>query len=113
MLLPELIERCQEGWIVGRAALNAELVSNASWGAIRGKFPATYAYLCAKVGRPIGEAEALDLVREAGATWPADDRGLTIWALGQLGMWSALEQVRILAPEFRAEDKAKIGLSTS
>ena len=112
-LLPELVERCQEGWIVSRAALNAGLVSDACWEAIRGKFPATYAYLCAKVGRPITEAEALDLVRESGASWPADDRGLAIWALGQLGMWSALEQIRMLVPDFHAEDLAKMGLQAS
>lgn len=109
-ILPELIERCKEGWIVSRAAMNAGVVSEASWAAIRGKFPASYAYLCAKQRRHIGEAEALVLVRESGATWPANDRGLAIWALGQLGMWSALEQIRGMFPEFHSEIIARLRL---
>jgi hypothetical protein len=107
-LLPELIETCSEGWIVGRAALNAGAVSEVCWKGIRAKFPATFAYLCAKGLRQIGEAEALDVVREAGATWPADDRGLAIWALGQLGMWSALERIRAMLPEFHDEMRIRL-----
>jgi hypothetical protein len=110
-LLPELIERCDEGWIVSRATLSAGAVYEQCWQAIRRKFPSRYAYLCAKAGRNMGEVEALDLMRAAGDTWPGDERGLAIWALGQLGMWSALEQIRALLPDFRNEELAKIGLS--
>jgi hypothetical protein len=102
-LLPKLIESCDEGWIVSRATPNAGAVSEACCEAIRGKFPATYAYLCAKGRRQLGEAEALDLVRESGATWPRGDRGLAIWVLGQLGMWSVLERIRAMLPEFHNE----------
>jgi hypothetical protein len=109
-LLPELIETCTEGWIVSRAALNAGAVSEICWKGIRAKFPATFAYLCAKGLRQIGEAEALDLVREACATWPSDDRGLAIWALGQLGMWSALERIRGMLPAFHDETLARAWL---
>jgi hypothetical protein len=110
-LMPDLVVGCDKGWIVGRAALRAGKVSEDCWQMIRGKFPATYAYLCAKTHRLIGEAEALKLVREAAATWPADDIGLAIWALGQLGMWSTLEKIRALLPEFQKDALARLGLS--
>lgn len=102
-LMPELIEGCDDGRIISRAVLSAETISEASWSAIRDKFPATYAYVCAKLNRKLKDAEALSLVREAGKTWPADDRGLVIWALGQLGMWSVLDQIRAMSVEFRKE----------
>jgi len=51
------------------------------------------------------------LVREAAVTWPADDIGLAIWALGQLGMWSTLEKIRALLPEFQKDALARLGLS--
>jgi hypothetical protein len=110
-LLPEIIEGCDEGWIVSRATLNAGAVSEACWEAIRGKFPATYAYLCAKVGRRLGHAEALDLVRQAGTSGATDNSGLVIWAIGQLGMWSTLEQIRAMLPELHNETLMRLGLS--
>jgi hypothetical protein len=51
-ILAELIEGCEEGWIVSRGALRALHVSEESWIAIRRKFPATYAYLCATRAPP-------------------------------------------------------------
>ena len=66
-LLPELIERCSEGWIVSRAAVNARVISEDCWLAIRGKFPATFAYLCAKLGRSLSHSDALAIVEETGA----------------------------------------------
>ncbi len=112
-ILPELISDCDEGWIISRAALGAETVSEKCWAAIRSKFPASYAYLCAKTGRALGEDEALMLVVEAGATWPSDERGLAVWAIGQLGMWSVLETIRGMAPELRNGDLARIGVRNS
>jgi hypothetical protein len=106
-LLPEMIQVCSEGWIVSRAALTAEVVSEECWKTIQDKLPASYAYLCAMKRRRIGEDEAIALVRESGANWPADDRGLAIWALGQLGMWSSLERIRALIPEFDNEAMQK------
>jgi hypothetical protein len=92
-VLPQLVRDCAEGWIVSRAALRAEFIAEDVWAAIRGKFPATYAYLCAKLDRPLGEEEALALVSEADGGIMGD-RGLAIWALGQLGVWSVLDRVR-------------------
>ena len=92
-ILAEFVRTCSEGWIVSRAALRAEFVSEDVWAAIRGAFPATYGYLCAKLSRYLDEEEAFALVSEArgGAL---GDRGLAIWAIGQLGLWSVLDRVR-------------------
>lgn len=109
-ILPELVKACDEGWIIGRAALGAEVVSEESWKAIRSRFPATYAYLCAKTGRSLEDDEAVAIVVEAGETWPSDERGLAIWAIGQLGMWSALERIREMVSELRSADLARIGI---
>ncbi len=109
-ILPELVRDCDEGWIISRAALDAEAVSEKCWAVIRSKFPASYTYLCAKTGRALGKDEALMTVVEAGATWPSNERGLAIWAIGQLGMWSVLETIRGMAPDLRNADLARIGV---
>ena len=51
--LPDLVEMCDEGWIIGRAALGAARVLPETLQAIRAKFPATYAYVCAMTGRAL------------------------------------------------------------
>ena len=112
-ILPELIERCGTGWIVGRAAVNAAPFADECWPQLRSKFPATYAYVCAKPGRRIEDAEAFDLVQLTCRTWPGDEGGLTIWAIGQLGMWDVLERVREVLPELNAEMLASIGIRAS
>lgn len=92
-LLSELVERGAEGWIVSRAALRAGDVPEDVWMTIRARLPATYAYLCAKTGRACSDEEGLALVRETQGGFMGD-RGLAVWALGQMGMIEALEQVR-------------------
>lgn len=112
-VLPELVDRCSQGWIIGRAAMNAAAVADPEWIQIRDKFPATYAYLCAKLHRQITGEQAIALVRAASSThssWPTNDAGLAIWAIGQMGMWDALDRVRDLVPELEAQALAKIGL---
>ena len=59
-VLPELVGRCSQGWIIARAAMNAAVVSDECWAQIREKFPATYAYLCAKLGAPSGNGGVTD-----------------------------------------------------
>jgi hypothetical protein len=87
-ILPELIEGCGEGWIVSRGALRAHAISQESWTAIRGKFPATYAYLCAKTGRSLSEQEAFAIVEDSNGG-ALGERGLAIWAIGQLGWFQS------------------------
>lgn len=91
-ILPELIVQTDKGWIVSRAVLRAGRTSEECWEAIRSKFPGTYVYLCAKCGRGLSEEEALAAVHDAeGGVF--GDRGLAIWALGQLAMVSVLDHV--------------------
>jgi hypothetical protein len=108
-ILPELIERCDEGWIVARAVLRSGSVSDDTWAAIRAKFPATYAYLCAKTRRSLNEHDALAIIDESddGAT---GNRGLAIWAIGQLGMVSVLDRVWTMRPEFERRAIERLGM---
>ena len=80
-------------------------MSDDSWAAIRAKFPAKYAYLCAKKGRLLSEQEAFAIVEEE-----EDDRqrGLGIWAIGALGMVSVLDRIWAALPEFRRLDHVRI-----
>lgn len=90
--LPELIAHAAEGWIVSKAVLKTPTISDECWQSIRGKFPATYAYLCAKLDRPLAEAEALAIVEET-IGGPFGDRGLAIWSIGQMKMIEVLDQL--------------------
>ena len=57
--LPALVDRCSEGWIIGRAAIRAVEIAPETLLAIRAKFPATFAYICAMTGRQVSHEEAL------------------------------------------------------
>jgi hypothetical protein len=105
-ILPDLIEGCG-GWIVSRGVLRANSVSEKSWTAIRANFPATYAYLCAKTGRSLSEQEAFVIVEEA----EGGDRGLAIWAIGQLGMISVLDRIWTARPEFQRRTLGRMGIT--
>jgi hypothetical protein len=111
-LLLELIEHCETGWIIGRAASRADVIDEPSWSRMREKVPATYAYVCAKRGRQIDEQEALQLVEASCSKWPENDAGLTLWALGQLGMWRTLEKVEAMLPVLEGRLFATIGITT-
>ncbi|MBY3078442.1 hypothetical protein [Rhizobium laguerreae] len=90
--LPELIAHAGEGWLISKAALKAPSLSEESWQAIREKFPATYAYLCAKLSRPLVECEAIAIVEET-TGGPFGDRGLAVWSIGQMRMIEVLDQL--------------------
>jgi len=107
-LLPELVTKCNEGWIISRVALGANTISNECWTEIRARFPGSYAYLCAKLGRRLSNKEALALVVESGASWPSDERNLVIWAIGQLGMWSTLRTIQTQIPGLHATDLERL-----
>ena len=89
-MLHELIEGCEEGWLIVRAARRAQAVSERSWKSIRLKFPAMYACLCASTGRSLAEEEAVQIIGELYAG-NASERGLAIWAVGELGMTAVLD----------------------
>lgn len=90
--LSELIAHAGEGWLISKAALKAPSLTEKSWQAIRKKFPATYAYLCAKLNRPLLECEAIAIVEET-IGGPFGDRGLAIWSIGQMRMIEVLDRL--------------------
>ena len=102
-LLSEFIEKCREGWLIGKACLKAAPFPDACWILVRKKFPATFAYLCAKRGRAISDDEALELVHDALSRPNGGEAGLVIWSLGQLKMWSALDSIRASLPDLEAQ----------
>lgn len=85
-ILFELADRCEGGWIVSRAAMRADAVSDAVWPIIRSKHPATYLYLCARLRRGTSEADALELVMTCPNSIMNQRRGLAIWVVGQMAM---------------------------
>jgi hypothetical protein len=62
-VIAELLDGCEEGWIISKAVIRAETVEEAVWSTIRKQHPATYLYLCARLHRHVSTAEALKLVR--------------------------------------------------
>lgn len=60
---------------------------------IRRKFPPSYAYLCAKLGRDLSEEDAFAIIEESPDD-PSGGRGLAIWAIGQLGMTAVLDRIQ-------------------
>mgnify|MGYP003111298489 FL=1 len=108
-LLPELVAHCESGWIVSRGALRARSILNETWMSIRTKFPATYAYLCARMDRNLTEQEALDIIGETDAG-VFGDRGLAIWAIGQLNMSSVLDRVWENRERIYISDMEQLGI---
>jgi hypothetical protein len=92
-ILPELATRCEQGWIVSKAAMRAQAVGDDVWPIVRSKHPATYLYLCARLRRGISEAEALEVVLICPNSIMNQTRGLAIWAVGQMGMIRVLDEV--------------------
>lgn len=98
-LVPELIDKCDEGWIISRAILTAGAIDEDAMAVLRSKFPATYAYICAKTGRQLQKEDAIAIVRDASDQGFEGQRGLAIWSLGHLGMWEVLEEIAMLASD--------------
>lgn len=102
--LPELVEQYVEGWILSKAVLRSSYVDEATWRVIRDLHPATYLYLCAKLNRRIENDEAISLVKTSAGPLFGDMRGLAIWAIGQMKMVAALDQIGEILPELSKRD---------
>jgi hypothetical protein len=92
--LPALVQHCNEGWIIAKAALRATTVSEEVMQQVEEKLPATYIYICAKLGRSITHEMALDLFYRTDPEEFSGGRGLAAWAIGYMGMWNTLEEIR-------------------
>jgi hypothetical protein len=108
IVIPELLDRCDEGWIVSRAAMRAQEIDDVVWRTIRSKHPATYLYLCARLRRTISEAEALEVVVLCPNSPLNPMRGLAIWAVGQMGMIDVLDRIVDLSEELQERDAEEI-----
>jgi hypothetical protein len=95
-LLPDIVKSCEDGWLVGKAVLRAGASDDETWDEIKAKHPATYLYLCAKLQRKVDEKSAIDLVLATPEFGYPDVRSLAIWALGEMGMRSSLDELRRL-----------------
>lgn len=94
-IIPEIVKECAEGWIISKAIIRAGGADDASWEHIHAEHPATYLFLCARTARDVTDDEAFELVtRSPGGFALTGDRGLAIWAVGQLGKLAVLDRVR-------------------
>ncbi len=94
----------EDGWIIGRAALRATKVRRSVMNLIKEDHPATYAYICAKKGLNLSHSNAIDLFFRADPLAISGGRGLVLWSIGQLGMWTTLEELHARTPEILARD---------
>ncbi|MBJ6986150.1 hypothetical protein [Devosia sp. MC521] len=92
-VLARLVARCSEGWIISKAALRATSVPPDVWPVLRQNHPATYAYLCAVLGRNIPEEEAIALFQDTKSSILDEQRRLVIWSIGQMGLFSVLDHL--------------------
>lgn len=92
-ILVELAVGGAEGWIISKAALRSTSIPDDIWHLLRDSHPASYAYLCAMAGRKLTDEEAIALIEETSSSIANDGRGLVIWAMGQMGLISALDRL--------------------
>lgn len=106
-IMPELVRETDQGWIASRAAIRLGRLETAEWEHLRSALPASYLYLCAMLGRQVDDDEAVLLVRQAGGEIE-NQRGLAIWALGEMGMVVAVDAVRELAETLLQDDRDRL-----
>lgn len=107
-IIRELVEFCEEGWIVARAITRLGDVDDHCWNIVRTRHPATYLYLCAKLKREVSEEDAYKLVCRCSGLDVEGGRGLAIWAVGQMGMVSVLDKIQDSLEEIQRKDISTI-----
>lgn len=105
-MVGELIRDCEEGWIIARAVIRLGGADCESWDLIWSKHPASYLYICARLDRNVTPEEAYELVCRCGGIAADGNRGLAIWAVGQMGMLSTLERIEASLDLFEEQDIA-------
>ncbi|MBX3571062.1 MAG: hypothetical protein KF694_01795 [Mesorhizobium sp.] len=91
-LLQDFITAGIEGWIIARGFIKAGSASDVVWASLREANPATYAYLCAKGLRSLTSNEAVSIIQDAPESYEGG-KALAIWAVGQLRLEDALDQI--------------------
>jgi len=103
-IVGELVAHCEEGWIISKAILRSSCEDEDIWDLVRSYHPATYLYLCAQSRRDISDDEAFALVLASPGSATRGNRGLAIWAIGQMGKVAVLDRVRNSAEALFAKD---------
>jgi hypothetical protein len=94
-VLPELVKEGEAGWIIARAIIRVGWADEESWEKIFADYPATYLYLCAKTSRNVTDDDAFELVKRCPSRYAlSGDRGLAIWAVGQMGKVAVIDRLR-------------------
>lgn len=107
-VLDALLPCCDDSWIIAKAVIRSSCDDGAVWEEVRTRHPATYLYLCAHMRRAISDEEAFELVWRSPASAVNGDRGLAIWAIGQMGKVAVLDQIYNAAPALLAKDIAEL-----
>jgi hypothetical protein len=104
----ELVAHCEEGWIISKAIIRSGCDDDAAWDLVQSNHPATYLYLCAQLRREISDNEAFELVWACPGIAIHGDRGLAIWAIGQMGKVAVLDRIRDSADALFEKDTAEM-----
>jgi hypothetical protein len=107
-ILLELVHGCDEGWIIAKAIIRAGSADEAVWELIEERHPATFLYLCAQMNRTLNDDEAFELVYRCSGLAVEGDRGLAIWAVGQMGMVGVLDRVHEAMETLHERDVAEL-----
>jgi len=105
-LVNEMVENCEEGWIISKAILRSGCRDSSVWDAVRSVHPATFLYLCAQLQRDITDHEAFELVSAFSGDDFDGDRGLAIWSVGKMGKIGVLDRIRSSASDLFEKDLA-------
>lgn len=92
-IIPELVARCDEGWTIAKAMRRCGDTTTEVWDDLRQRHPATYLYICAHMGRIVSDEEAMELVHRCKAGLVDNERGLAIWAIGQMRKMAVLDRI--------------------
>lgn len=107
-IVSELVAQCEEGWIISKAILRSGCDDESTWDLVRSNHPSTYLYLCAQLQREISDDDAFALVWNCPASAIHGDRGLAIWAIGQMGKVAVLDRIRNSAATLFEKDIAEL-----
>lgn len=107
-IVSELVAQCEEGWIISKAILRSGCDDKSTWDLVRSNHPATYLYLCVQLQRKISDDDAFALVWDCPAIAIHGNRGLAIWAVGQMGKVAVLDRIRNSAEALFEKDTAEM-----
>lgn len=107
-IVGELAAHCEQGWIISKAIMRGGCEDDGVWDRVRSSHPATYLYLCAQLRRPLADDDAFDLVWACPGIAIEGDRGLAIWAIGQMGKVAVLDRIRDAADALFEKDTAEM-----